>query len=404
MSRASITCLPMASPTARAVASASADEACARHHLHQPHDRGGVEEVQAHHALGVRHAARPARSPTATRCWWPARSRPATAAASAANSSCLSSSRSGAASMTMAQGASAATRRRPAPCGPRSPRPRRRSSGPWPPAAPAPRPCARAPPPAPRAPGRAAACAPRPGRPAARCPAPSCRRRPRRWAPGPPWRGSLFSRAMRRTSTGVVPAALGATFLVLVAFTSAITTAPDTAGSFGAGIAWQTWILSSMSLGLAGALMTVRRPGRRARRPLGHGRRLRRPAGARPCWPRWRPASACSWPRGCSRASPARRCWWPRWGSSRWPCPPGPERTRATGLWGAMVGAGIAAGPAAGGPAGRADRTGGWCTGPRPPARWPSWWPRAGCPTCAPGCATRSTRPARSRWPPRCRR
>lgn len=61
---------------------------------------------------------------------------------------------------------------------------------------------------------------------------------------------------MTRATPGVLPAALGATFLVLVAFTSAITTAADTASSFGTGIAWQTWILSSMSLGLAGALMS----------------------------------------------------------------------------------------------------------------------------------------------------
>lgn len=149
---------------------------------------------------------------------------------------------------------------------------------------------------------------------------------------------------MSRATTGVLPAALGATFLVLVAFTSAITTAADTAGSFGAGIAWQTWILSGMSLGLAAALMTAG-------------------ALADERGPRW----AMVWGSVGLLVSSALAALAPgigifvaarvlqgvtgaamlvgALGVIALAIPPGPERTHATGLWGAMVGGGIAAGP-----------------------------------------------------------
>ncbi|HEX5910224.1 MAG TPA: MFS transporter [Thermoleophilaceae bacterium] len=149
---------------------------------------------------------------------------------------------------------------------------------------------------------------------------------------------------MRRSSTGVVPAALGATFLVLVAFTSAITTAGDTAGSFGAGIAWQTWILSSMSLGLAGALMTcgalADERGARWAMIAGAGGLLAASALAAvaPSIGVFVAARVLQGVAGAAMLVGAL-------GFIALAVPTGPERTRATGLWGAMVGAGIAAGP-----------------------------------------------------------
>ncbi|HEY2765350.1 MAG TPA: hypothetical protein VGJ13_15270, partial [Pseudonocardiaceae bacterium] len=47
-----------------------------------------------------------------------------------------------------------------------------------------------------------------------------------------------------------------ATLLVLVDFTAVVPTIKDTASTFGASVAWQTWALSAMSLGLAAALLT----------------------------------------------------------------------------------------------------------------------------------------------------
>ena len=57
-SAAAITCLPSASPSARARASAARRARRARDELDQPHPRHRVEEVQADHALGPGHAGR----------------------------------------------------------------------------------------------------------------------------------------------------------------------------------------------------------------------------------------------------------------------------------------------------------------------------------------------------------
>ena len=149
---------------------------------------------------------------------------------------------------------------------------------------------------------------------------------------------------MRRTTTGVLPAALGATFLVLVAFTSAITTAPDTAASFGAGIGWQTWILSSMSLGLAGALMTTGaladERGARWAMVAGSGGLLAASvlAAVAPTIGLFVAARVLQGIAGAAMLVAAL-------GLIALAMPDGPERTRATGLWGAMLGAGIAVGP-----------------------------------------------------------
>lgn len=48
-----------------------------------------------------------------------------------------------------------------------------------------------------------------------------------------------------------------ATVVVLVAYTTTVTTVAASAATFDAGLSWQTWVLSGMSLGLAGALLTV---------------------------------------------------------------------------------------------------------------------------------------------------
>ena len=52
------------------------------------------------------------------------------------------------------------------------------------------------------------------------------------------------------------------TLLTLVAFTTVIPTVQDTAVDLDAGPAGQTWALSSMSLGLAGARRRLPRSGR----------------------------------------------------------------------------------------------------------------------------------------------
>lgn len=54
-----------------------------------------------------------------------------------------------------------------------------------------------------------------------------------------------------------LPVVAVATAVVLVAYTTTVTTVAASASTFSAGVAWQTWMLSGMSLGLAGALLTT---------------------------------------------------------------------------------------------------------------------------------------------------
>lgn len=54
-----------------------------------------------------------------------------------------------------------------------------------------------------------------------------------------------------------LPVVAAATIVALVAYTTTVTTVAASAATFSAGLAWQTWILSGMSLGLAGALLTT---------------------------------------------------------------------------------------------------------------------------------------------------
>ena len=136
-------------------------------HLQQRHQRRRIEEVHAHHPLGVLRRRAPARSPAATRCCWPARSRRRRSPTAGANSWCLSSTRSGAASITISQSAELLERWAPGAGAPWPPRRPRRPSAPCSPRGRAGAGSASCRAPAPRDRGRAAASA---------CPAtqPSC--------------------------------------------------------------------------------------------------------------------------------------------------------------------------------------------------------------------------------------
>ena len=134
------------------------------------------------------------------------------------------------------------------------------------------------------------------------------------------------------------------TALVLVTYVTPMATVPATAADLGAGPGARAWILSSMSVGLAAALLATGRARRHLRPPPGVRRR---------------PGRA----RSSARSSA-------RWRRSRWlfvgarvvegiggaavlACglavlahdfAPGPARVHATSVWGASVGLGITAG------------------------------------------------------------
>ncbi len=142
----------------------------------------------------------------------------------------------------------------------------------------------------------------------------------------------------------VLALVVGATLLVLVAFTTVITTVTATAAEFGAGVGWQTWALGGMSLGLAAGLLTA---GSLAdlfgHRRVFVGANLGLAAAALlgVAAPSMLVFVAARVLQGFAGAGVlaaglgllARRF------------PPGRARTRATGLWGAALGAGIAVGP-----------------------------------------------------------
>ncbi len=158
-----------------------------------------------------------------------------------------------------------------------------------------------------------------------------------------------------RLTLGVASAG---TFLVLVAFTSTVTTVIPTAQALHAGASGRTWILSSISLGLAVALLALGEiADSRGRRRVfvastvgvavtsvagGLAPSLDFLVGARIL-----EGIACA---GVLASG---------LGLIGGAFPTGPARTHATGLWGATIGAGIAAGPAAS--AGLADLAG-WRT------------------------------------------
>jgi MFS family permease len=67
-------------------------------------------------------------------------------------------------------------------------------------------------------------------------------------------RDAAVAAAGRRWTLGLTASA---TMLVLAVFSSGVTTVGQTARTLHAGVGGQTWALSAMSLGLAGALLAV---------------------------------------------------------------------------------------------------------------------------------------------------
>jgi MFS family permease len=135
-----------------------------------------------------------------------------------------------------------------------------------------------------------------------------------------------------------------ATFLVLVAFTTPLATLVSTSRSLGSGPGGQAWILSSMSVGLAVALLVTGAVGD------DYGRRRMLVAGSAVL----AVTSAVGALAPNTLVLVLARIGQGIGGAAVISCglglighafPAGPERARATGIWGATVGAGIAAGP-----------------------------------------------------------
>ncbi|MPZ85800.1 MAG: MFS transporter [Actinophytocola sp.] len=161
---------------------------------------------------------------------------------------------------------------------------------------------------------------------------------------------------MRSRTLGVAAAA---TFLVLVAFTTPLATLVSTANDLGSGPGGQAWILSSMSVGLAVALLVSGAVGD------DYGRRRMLVLGS----------AVLAVTSVISAVAPntlvlvLARIGQGIGGAAVISCslglighafPAGQERARATGIWGASVGGGIAVGPLV---MGRLDETVGWRAG-----------------------------------------
>jgi MFS family permease len=139
--------------------------------------------------------------------------------------------------------------------------------------------------------------------------------------------------------------ALG-TLLVLAVFSAFVITASDSVRSLGAGTGGEAWSLSGTSLGLAAALLTA---GALAD-DLGHGRVLRWTAGllaiasaVGALAPNIEVLVAARILQGVAGGGVLASSL----GSIGRAFPVGPARTRATGVWGAAVGAGVTVGPLA---------------------------------------------------------
>ena len=149
----------------------------------------------------------------------------------------------------------------------------------------------------------------------------------------------------RRLDPGhTLAVAAAGTLLVLVAFTVPLTTLADTAAGLGAGPGAQAWVLSSMSLGSAAGLLSSGAIGD------DYGRRRTFVAGAL--------LLAASSLLGALAPDAlvlvVARVLQGLGGAAMLACglglighafPEGPARARATGVWGAALGAGVAAGP-----------------------------------------------------------
>lgn len=142
----------------------------------------------------------------------------------------------------------------------------------------------------------------------------------------------------------VLATVAGATLIVLVAFTTVITTVTDTVADFGATLSWQTWALGGMSLGLASGLLSAgsladlvghRRVFIAANLGLAAAAAL---AAAAPSMLIFVVARVLEGVAGAGVLAAGLGLLGRRF-------EPGPQRTRATGLWGASLGAGIAVGP-----------------------------------------------------------
>jgi len=150
-----------------------------------------------------------------------------------------------------------------------------------------------------------------------------------------------------------------ATFVAMVTFTTPLATLVSTAKSLGSGPGGQAWILSSMSVGLAAALLVTGAIGD------DHGRRRMLVLGAAVL----AVTSAVGALAPTTLVLVLARIGQGIGGAAVISCglglighafPSGPERVRATGVWGATVGAGIAAGPLV---MGWLDETVGWRAG-----------------------------------------
>jgi MFS family permease len=146
------------------------------------------------------------------------------------------------------------------------------------------------------------------------------------------------------TMNRTLAVAAGGTFLALIAFTTPLATLPATAASLHSGPGGQAWILSSMSVGFAVALLVS------GAVADDYGRRRVFVAGA----------ALLAVTSVLAALAPdtvvlvAARIGQGIGGAAVLSCglgciaaefPAGPRRARATGVWGASVGAGIAAGP-----------------------------------------------------------
>jgi MFS family permease len=149
------------------------------------------------------------------------------------------------------------------------------------------------------------------------------------------------------SGSATLPIASAGTLLSMVAFTDPLSTVPSLARSLHAGPAAQSWVLSSMSLGLAAALLVTGALGD------DYGRRRMFVSGA----------AILAAGSLLSAVSPGAvlfvvgRLIQGLGAAAVVSCslalishayPPGPGRTRASGMWGASLGAGIALGPVLG--------------------------------------------------------
>ncbi|MFB9908525.1 MFS transporter [Allokutzneria oryzae] len=144
--------------------------------------------------------------------------------------------------------------------------------------------------------------------------------------------------------SAVLPVASAATLLVLMNFTAPMTVLGQIAGPLGASATEQTWLLSGISVGLAALLLAA------GSLADNHGRRLVFVVGAAGLAASsvlsavaWDPLAFTVGRVAQGAASAALLA--TSLGLIGHAFPPGPERARAAGLWGAMLGGGITLGP-----------------------------------------------------------